>query len=254
MTFETLSELYAYTILTQGAASIPARFTLLVCLIVVFNGLSKPGNKLLTLCLAFHYLVSSFYAGGSEGIGQLLPYLAFLLCPLTLVYGLMDGVDWKVDFEQEWIRLALMAGLGLAIFFPFWPETPFLRGVFKSPMGLFPQQTILATLMLLACSPKTYPKLFLVPHLIVGGLIGVLDLVDGNRALGGVTFLLIAAIGVMMFYPTEGGLFIEKSDSKERDVTVKRERSIKVSGHQKKSDKGLEKKAPKKGGKKWDLR
>ena len=229
--------------LLHWPTSISARFALAVSLYLVQTGNKEPGPKLLTSVLLVLFLVPMMLAlpSGLETFGGITILAAgcLLLLGASIHALAIERPAWRVLPEEEPWRTIALGGYAIAFFFPFWGgPIGFLRGLFLSPLGPLPQQTLLALLILCASSGRHAPSLLSKAALAAGLLLGINDLAVGNQLLGIMVLAGTAALAGRMIHDV-----MQQQQPHEEEPTL---------SFRDEPEKGSAQEEP--AGRKWDIR
>jgi len=192
----SLMRFYESVLYQQRFTSVTAKVALAAVLYLVAMGNKYPGNRLILGVLVAQLIVASLLATGG-GIGGVVLALSGLTAAALVGWLFVPPQpEFQVVPSEEngaWKPLAL-AGFAVAFFYPFIEShiEGFWNAVY-TPMGLIPQPSFLAVMILAAQSEDARVKLV---GRIVAGLsivVGITDLLGGVRLSG--TVMLAAASG-----------------------------------------------------------
>lgn len=236
---ENLADFYQYMALTQSFATFPARFTLLLGLLIVHAGVQKPGQKLLTGVFSGSFFVSFYLATGGRGMVIPLMLLSFALCVAAGYSAYKDEARWVVLPDDERWRAPAIGAYVIAFFFPLWPNIPLFHGILYSPVGILPHQTLAILFILVACTGRGAPRTLVATAFVCGGLLVLMDIIIGSFPPG----MLVLASGLAAAV----SLYIDRSST----ASV---RDAGTFGGKDASPAKPEDSATKKPEKKWDIR
>ena len=243
-TFTTLEELYRYVTVTHGFTGLVGKFTVLLMMYFLHTGNERPGRRILSGVLAWHFVMGIAFLGGLGATSHALR-AACLAALVPLVLAVMrDDVPWRILPEGSGPHASAIGAYALALVFPFWSGRGFLESVLFSPLGALPHQTLafLSTLLIVTGLRAGWP--------LIGGtfaatlLIGSIDVLSAGRLSGWVLLAAAAALGARFLAPLALGELVDNSSTEPSAPSVAAASAPPPAP----------KSASASGGKKWDLR
>jgi hypothetical protein len=205
---------------------VTSRLALAAALYVVWAGNKRPGWRLLSGAFSVLFLLAGFIAFGNEGPVVVLSLSSLALAAAFGVSAYRDDAEWQVAPREGGGLFLVLAVYLFAFEFPFWGVYGYVFSAFFPPFGPLPHQTLLVVLLCLMLSGKRIPLYTGLASMVLGVVIGLLDLLGSGNVTMGVTMLIfvLGAMGRLGFDLVASVEAPIKAEMPKRVVSVKQQR------------------------------